>query len=111
MASKAKRSTLFGVFRRDVFTNELLAGFASFETARAYEAEIKRNGKPASYAQAEVMFGSMASHFVDREEEKKAMDFLDKDKAKQLAKEVFTHKTYNYEDGLVHQKWGLVFKV
>ncbi|KAJ7107745.1 hypothetical protein C8R44DRAFT_714455 [Mycena epipterygia] len=70
-------------------SHELIAAAASYEAAKAYEKHCAENGQPESHAKAKELMAGFAGLFVDRMVESKGLDFVDKEKAKHQAKEMY----------------------
>ncbi|KAG8936740.1 hypothetical protein FRC03_012502 [Tulasnella sp. 419] len=67
-------------------SHELIAGAASYEAAKAYEAHVARDGQPASHSEAKELLAGFVGAFVDREVESKGLDYIDREKAKHEAR-------------------------
>ncbi|KIJ05121.1 hypothetical protein PAXINDRAFT_182993 [Paxillus involutus ATCC 200175] len=63
-------------------SHELLAAAASYEAAKAYEAHVAKNGKPANHKKAVELLAALTGGFIDRLAETKGMDAIDKERAK-----------------------------
>jgi hypothetical protein len=68
-------------------SHELIASAASFAAAKAYEAHVKKNGKPANHAAAVELLAGLTGGFIDKLVETKGLDAVDKARAKHSAKE------------------------
>ncbi|CAL3964053.1 unnamed protein product [Diplocarpon coronariae] len=75
---------------RAKFSHELIGGAAAFEAAKAYEDHVRKNGKPASHAEAKEILAGLAGAFIDREFETRGLNTIDRERAKHDA-----HKRLN----------------
>lgn len=67
-------------------SHELIAGAAAYEAAKEWEKHQEENGEPPSHAKAKEIIAGLTGAFIDRIVETKGLDYIDKEKAKRLAK-------------------------
>ncbi|KIK54884.1 hypothetical protein GYMLUDRAFT_48278 [Collybiopsis luxurians FD-317 M1] len=83
-------------------SHELIAAAASYEAAKKYEEHCGDYGQPDSHFQAQELIAALTGAFIDRMVETKGLDYLDKVKAHQLAKQqlqkqIDTHPEYSFD--------------
>ncbi|MQY30716.1 DUF3759 domain-containing protein [Nocardia aurantia] len=69
------------------WTHELIAGAAGFEAMRAFEKHEEREGKPVHHALVKELLAGFAAAEVDKLFESKGLDWLDRERAKEHARE------------------------
>lgn len=69
------------------FSHELIAGAASFEAAKLFEDRQRREGKPVSHQFAKELLAGFAGGEVDKLFETKGLDYLDRDRAQDQARQ------------------------
>ncbi|KAF5382337.1 hypothetical protein D9757_008468 [Collybiopsis confluens] len=83
-------------------THELIAAAASYEAAKKYEEHSDDYGQPDSHFQAQELIAALTGGFIDHIVETKGLDYLDKVKAHQLAKQqlqkqIDSHPEYSFD--------------
>ncbi|KAG9244936.1 hypothetical protein BJ878DRAFT_503806 [Calycina marina] len=73
------------------FGHEALAGAASFGAFKIFEDRQRAEGKTVSHAFAKELLAGIAGAEIDKLAETKGMDFVDREKAKQHAKQQTEH--------------------
>jgi hypothetical protein len=73
---------VYGDEHKGKFSHELIAGAASFEAARIFEKDQRKEGKPVSHGFAKEMLAGIAGGEVDKLFETKGLDYLDRDRAR-----------------------------
>lgn len=85
------------------FSHELVAGAASFEAAKLFEDQQRREGKPVLHAFAKELLAGIAGGEVDRLFETRGLNYLDRDAARRTAQE-YAQQNYDRHYGQ-YQQW------
>lgn len=85
------------------FSHELVAGAASFEAAKLFEDQQRREGKSVSHAFAKELLAGIAGGEVDRLFETRGLNYLDRDAARRTAQE-YAQQNYDRHYGQ-YQQW------
>ncbi|UJR19512.1 hypothetical protein I4U23_022642 [Adineta vaga] len=86
------------------FTHEIIAGAAGFAALKAYEDHVRRSGEQVNHPRMKEILAEFAAAEVDKLFETKGLDYLDREKAKNMAIEQAHHLAHEkYDPGQVYQ--------
>lgn len=95
---------VYGEKHEGKFSHELIAGAASFEAAKLFEDNQRKEGKPVSHKFAKELLAGIAGGEVDKLFETKGLDYLDKDEVKRNAQKNVEQNYDNHYGN--HDQWS-----